>query len=97
MKNNWGIPAQHDIRKQNKLVTVGPFVFSRNPIYVGLFCVFLGSEVALRSVFVILLIPFGIAIYKVILIEEKLLEKYFGKQYLVYKKTVPRFLKFNLF
>lgn len=97
MQNNWGVPAQHNINKQKYLVTNGPYAFSRNPIYVGLFCVVLGSELALRSLFLIVSIPMIIGIYKIILIEESLLEEHFGKNYLVYKEKVPRFLKLNGF
>ncbi len=92
MGTNWGRPAQHDKTVQKHLVTAAPFCYSRNPIYVGLFLLFVGLEIGLRSYVLILSIPLAIGIRNTVLIEEGLLGKYFGKKYLDYKKTVPRFL-----
>lgn len=92
MGANWGRPAQHDKAIQSNLVTSGPFQHSRNPIYVGLLMLFIGQQIALQS-YVIFAAPLYIlVIIKSVGIEETLLEKYFGKTYLVYKKRVPRFL-----
>lgn len=86
----WGIPSEMR-RDQTKLIKTGPFHYSRNPIYVGLVMVLAGYGLALQSYFTFLaLIPllyFMNAAEK----EEKLLEKHFGKEYLEYKKNVPRF------
>lgn len=92
MKANWGMPGQHDITRQNKIIRKGPFSFSRNPIYLGLILVILGYTLALKS-YTILLVPIAIAyFYKAVLKEEKILTKYFGKEYLEYKSKVPRFI-----
>jgi len=91
MKVNWGPPAQHDVKKQKKLVTFGPFSYTRNPIYLGLMLFFAGIEISLSSYLVLLVIPLFTLIKKAVLIEEILLEKYFGNEYLAYKKRVPRF------
>ena len=91
MKANWGPPAQHDVKKQKKLVTFGPFSYTRNPIYLGLMLFFAGIEISLSSYLVLLVIPLFTLIKKAVLIEEILLEKYFGNEYLAYKKRVPRF------
>lgn len=92
MKNNWGRPAQHDKKIQSHLVTSGPFSFSRNPIYVGLFLLFLGQQIALQSYGILMSFIFAIAIRQAVEWEEKLLEKYFGKTYIAYKNRIPRFL-----
>jgi protein-S-isoprenylcysteine O-methyltransferase Ste14 len=92
MQGSWGPPAQHDIKRQNKLVISGPFAFSRNPLYLGLFVFLFGLELALRSYFILLVMPVGFLIYKAVIKEEKLLEGHFGKEYLAYKGKVPRFL-----
>lgn len=92
MGANWGRPAQHDRTTQKDLVTAAPFCYSRNPIYVGLFLLFLGLEIGLRSYGALLAIPLAFGIRSAVLTEEKLLQKYFGKVYSEYKKTVPRFL-----
>lgn len=47
----WGRPAQHNIKRQSKLIDNGPFKYSRNPIYLGLILAFLGYSLALKSVF----------------------------------------------
>lgn len=91
MQNNWGPPAQHDISKQSKLVTARPFSISRNPIYLGLFLTLVGIELSLLSFLIFLAIPLIFLMQKAIFAEEKLLEKYFGKKYLEYKRRVPRF------
>lgn len=95
MKSSWGPPAQHNIARQKKLVTGGPFSFSRNPIYIGLFIMFIGFELALGSYLILLAIPLFLLINKAVLVEEKLLGKYFGSDYEVYKKRVPRYLPFK--
>lgn len=92
MKASWGIPAEHDIERQNKIIKKGPFSFSRNPIYVGLILLILGYTLALRS-YSVLFVPVVIFFfYKAILKEEKILTKHFGKEYLEYKSKVRRFI-----
>ena len=93
MGNSWGRPAQHDLSIQKQLVNTGPFAFSRNPIYLGLLLLFLGFEMILQSYLIVLIIPLILIVTLAVKKEEKLLEKYFGKEYLEYKKRVPRFLK----
>ncbi|OGG02682.1 hypothetical protein A2W14_05125 [Candidatus Gottesmanbacteria bacterium RBG_16_37_8] len=97
LKENWGVPAQHNIKRQKNLVIKGPYSISRNPIYIGLFLFLAGFEIALRSYLIIILLPVGYLIYKAVLVEEKLLQNHFGKLYLKYQKVTPRFLKINLF
>lgn len=87
----WGRPAEHDIKRQNKLIVTGPFKFSRNPIYLGLILTFLGYSLALRSIMVILILFIIGFFYYSAVKEEKILEKHFGKKYLEYKSSVPRF------
>ncbi len=97
MGSSWGRPAQHNIKIQSTLVTRGPFASSRNPIYLGFLFLFLGVEMVLQSYLLILILPLFFSVYLAVKKEEKLLEKYFGKEYLEYKKRVPRFLKLNFF
>lgn len=94
MSYNWGQSAQHDINRQKELVTHGPFSISRNPIYVGLITFFFGFELALRSYLLFLTLVLIYLVYKAVLIEEKLLQRHFGKSYSEYKKKTPRFLPF---
>lgn len=88
----WGPPGEHDIKRQSKLITTGPFSISRNPIYVGIIFLVFGFSLAIRSSLLLLIIVLMIYLYKAALAEERLLRKYFGKEYLKYKKIVPRFV-----
>lgn len=92
MKNSWGYPGQHNIKKQDTLITTGPFSFSRNPIYIGIILIAFGFPIAVKSSLFFLSLLVIFRFYKAALQEEKLLEKYFGKEYILYKSKVPRFL-----
>lgn len=92
MGKSWGRPAQHDKSAQSRLVTHGPFRFSRNPIYVGLFLVFLGQQTALQSFGILWILLFSLAIHMAVETEEKLLIRHFGKAYRDYLKRTPRYL-----
>jgi protein-S-isoprenylcysteine O-methyltransferase Ste14 len=92
MKMNWGMPAQHNIKKQNNLVQSGPYRISRNPIYLGFILFFAGFEIAMQSWFIVLVIPLFIYVNKVVTVEEQLLEKYFGNEFLEYKKLTRKYL-----
>lgn len=92
MGTSWGRPAQHDKAVQSHLITRGPFTYSRNPIYVGLFLLFVGQQIALQSYALVLAFVFALAIYKAVKTEEILLTKYFRKEYTAYMRRVPRFL-----
>lgn len=92
MKEIWGLPAEHHIKRQNRLITVGPFKYTRNPIYLGIIMLMLGYGFLLQSYFTFLaLIPMWY-FYRSAEKEEKLLEKHFGKEYLKYKEKVPQFI-----
>lgn len=91
MSKSWGVPGEHH-KKQSKLVTEGPFGFSRNPIYLGFLMLYFGFAIAIQSWAIILRIPLAIYFYKSAVREEKNLEKIFGKEYTKYKKRVPRFI-----
>ena len=77
-----------------KLVTSGLFRISRNPIYLGMTLTLLGVAIFLGS-FITLIFPviFIILTDKLIIpIEERNLEKKFGKKYLQYKMKVGRWI-----
>ena len=73
----------------------GPYRVSRNPQWVGLFLVFLGSAMAEGIwLYIGLLVLVGIIYHKQILDEEKAcLEKY-GAGYREYMKRIPRYFLF---
>lgn len=74
------------------LVTDGPYVYSRNPIYVGLSFIYLGLAVAIDSLWIMaLLIPLLVVMTQgVIAREERYLEGKFGDAYLTFKQQTPR-------
>jgi len=77
-----------------RLVTDGPFRISRNPLYLGGVILSLGIAVLLGSlitfVFPIALLLIVDKLY--IPVEEKRLERTFGKEYLEYKQRVRRWI-----
>jgi len=90
------IPA---VRPPKKLVKDGVYKICRNPMWLGYILLFLGFGVLLSSFFILVIaipiILFFIFLY-VRLIEERVLEKQFGKDYATYKKETPFLLPFKL-
>lgn len=78
----------------SKFVTDGPFKFTRNPTYLGMALTFIGISILLGSIatFIIPIIFIILTDRIVILMEEKNMEKKFGKEYLKYKKKVRRWI-----
>lgn len=85
-KNPYGEPAQ--------FVSVMPYTFTRNPMYVGLTALLLGFAVFFASP-VMLLAPivFAVVIDRMVIPrEEQTMERTFGESYLDYKRRVRRWL-----
>jgi protein-S-isoprenylcysteine O-methyltransferase Ste14 len=76
------------------LVTTGIHGWSRNPIYVGMFLVYGGIGLAVRSPWILILaLPLAVTIrYGVVAREEAYLERRFGDAYRDYKARVRRWL-----
>jgi protein-S-isoprenylcysteine O-methyltransferase Ste14 len=76
------------------IVTAGPYGFSRNPIYVGMFLGLSGFAIAFNTLwFLAVLIAMVFVIrFGVIAREEIYLESKFGARYLDYKARVRRWL-----
>lgn len=77
-----------------KLITWGPYRFTRNPMYIGLFLAFIGIDGILTFVWsLILLLPVLYYVnWIVIPVEETQLMKTFGKTYEDYCKKVRRWI-----
>ncbi len=77
-----------------RIITTGPYRYSRNPSYVSLTMLYLGIAIAADSVWVLAgLIPTLVVMhYGVILREEQYLAEKFGEAYLQYKRSVRRWL-----
>ena len=76
------------------LVEKGVFHYTRNPLYLSMFVLFLGIAVALNVLWSILLFPllfFGVE-RGTVKPEELYLERKFGDAYLQYKKRIPRWV-----
>ena len=88
--NTTVIPFQ----KSNTLITTGPFKYSRNPMYLGLFIILIGEAIlvtSLSSLF-IAFIFLQIIQYIFILTEESMLERNFKQEYLDYAIKVNRWI-----
>lgn len=81
--------------KQTRLITAGPYRFTRNPFYVGNLLNDLGLIIAAQNPWlgvIYLAMFYLIVIPRRIAKEEKYLEAVFGTDYLHYCKSVPRFV-----
>ena len=77
-----------------KLVTTGPYSFSRNPMVSGLIIFMFGFGINAQSIsLTFIFVPVFLLLnwLELKLIEEPEIEKRFGNDYLVYKKNVPMF------
>lgn len=75
-------------------VTSGPFRITRNPMYVGMACLYIGLGFAFGTLWPLAVLPVVlIAIDRLIIArEEPYLERLFGGEYLAYKQRVRRWL-----
>jgi protein-S-isoprenylcysteine O-methyltransferase Ste14 len=81
-------------KASSRLVTWGPYRFTRNPMYVGLIIAYLGEAVLLRQLWPLFLLPL-IAAYLnwiVIPVEESKLKEVFPEGYDNYRSRVRRWL-----
>jgi protein-S-isoprenylcysteine O-methyltransferase Ste14 len=76
------------------LVTTGIHGYTRNPIYLGMFLVYAGIGLLVRSPWIlILMLPLALTIrYGVVAREEAYLERRFGDAYRAYKTRVRRWI-----
>jgi protein-S-isoprenylcysteine O-methyltransferase Ste14 len=81
-------------RPATALVFNGPYRFTRNPMYVGLTCVYLAVTLWTHSLWALILLIAVLLIvrYAVIAREERYLTKKFGDAYLAYTARVRRWL-----
>jgi protein-S-isoprenylcysteine O-methyltransferase Ste14 len=86
-------PSQFRLRKEESLVTVGPYRYVRNPIYLGAFTLIVA--LAFLAANWLLLLPalfLVIVVYRQIDGEEKMLEEKFGDRYREYVERTPRII-----
>ena len=83
-------------RPTEAIATAGPYVFSRNPIYVAFTVVALGVALAVNSAWMLAGVPLALATvwWGTVLREERYLESKLGETYLAYKRRVPHWFLF---
>lgn len=81
-------------RPTTALVTTGAYRWSRNPMYVGFTCCYIGVALWVNSLWPLLALPAVIAAmnWGVISREEAYLERIFGEPYRAYRTQVRRWL-----
>jgi protein-S-isoprenylcysteine O-methyltransferase Ste14 len=91
---NRGRGAFVEFDPPSQLVTTGPYRWVRNPISVCVLVMVLGEAIMLSStgILAMFFIGFAIAQAQAVLLEEPLLEKRFGRQYVDYKSRVSRWI-----
>ncbi|KNF08656.1 phospholipid methyltransferase [Gottschalkia purinilytica] len=91
MKSSWRVGI--DKINKSELITNGIYKYSRNPAFVGFYLMFLGLFFIYQDYLTLIVLILNIiSIHKLILQEEKHLEKMFHKEYLDYKKRTPRYI-----
>ena len=97
----WGMAtfarAQTGIMLQSpasQLVIMGPYRWSRNPMYVGFVAMYLGFALLMNSVWPLLLLPGVIIALEILVItrEERYLRSIFGPEYEEYCRQVGRWI-----
>ncbi len=76
------------------LVVEGPFMLTRNPLYLSLTLLYTGITILVNTLWAMLLLPVILVVMRwgVIDREERYLERKFGEQYLRYKASVHRWI-----
>jgi protein-S-isoprenylcysteine O-methyltransferase Ste14 len=90
-----GIPARVEVAwTPQYLLLRGPYRLTRNPMYVGELLLWLGWAIVYGSalVFIVGALLAALMNFRAIPHEESQLEAEFGREYLAYKRQVPRWL-----
>ena len=90
----WARTSFIPIKPATALVISGPYKFTRNPMYFGLVCLYLGLALWFGVFWAVILLPAVIVLVQhyVIAREEQYLERKFGQEYLRYKAGVRRWI-----
>jgi protein-S-isoprenylcysteine O-methyltransferase Ste14 len=93
--NAWAMSAHGhgDLEHPTRLVTTGPYAYSRNPMYLGWHLIHVGVAVASGSGWVLATLPAAVAYaHGGIHHEETALARQFGAEFTSYRASVPRYL-----
>jgi protein-S-isoprenylcysteine O-methyltransferase Ste14 len=90
---SWQVAGDTDLDRPERLLTGGPYTWSRNPMYVAWNLIHLGIGLSAGSGWVIATAPLaGVLIHLDVLGEERRLEDVFGDTYRQYRSTVRRYI-----
>lgn len=79
--------------RSSRLITEGPYRFSRHPMYLGMVLILVGLGVVLGSVSPWVVVPAFVCVaVRFVAVEEKAMEETFGQAYRDYRKRVRRWL-----
>jgi protein-S-isoprenylcysteine O-methyltransferase Ste14 len=82
--------------KLNRPFTTGPYRYSRLPLYVGLFSIYISISIMRMSwIFLVITIIHAIHLLSIIPGEEQYCLKTYGKEYQEYMKRTPRWIEFS--
>lgn len=89
-----GLRAREPMQRPSNLVQVGPYRFSRNPLYLGGLLILLGLVIIWSSIVTAILLILVYIIFRYVFIkkEETILEEEFGDEYREFKKRVRRWV-----
>jgi protein-S-isoprenylcysteine O-methyltransferase Ste14 len=89
-----GFKDREPMQRPSRLVLVGPYKFTRNPIYFGVLLMMLGLVIVWSSIVTALLLIVVYVIFRFVFIrrEEVILEEEFGEEYREFKKRVRRWV-----
>ena len=92
----WAVTTFADMntKKPTKIVTTGPYAFTRNPMYVAWTSIYIGGDLILNTVWMLAFLPVVLigTHYLAVIKEERFLEREFGDEYTEYKGRVRRYL-----
>lgn len=92
----WAVAAVKDmeIQKPTKIISSGPYAFSRNPMYVAWTMIYVATALLANTWWLIILLPLLMLFtqYFVVRQEEHQLQRQFGEQYREYRARVRRYV-----
>ena len=92
----WGtktLTAQQSLGEKGKIITQGPYAYTRNPQYVGFILMYTGIILVTYSLMALVTGAFLILLFLILpFSEEPWLHQQYGAAYAQYCKTVPRFI-----
>lgn len=95
----WGVKtlgAHASSGLKHRLVTSGPYRYTRNPQYLGDIMIFLGVILLSNSFYATIVCIFGIILFLLMpFAEEPWLREVYGEEYIEYCRRVPRYLGFK--